>query len=100
MMSSGVEEAKVAESAGRYCPLCGEAVGLVDRCCRRCGESLRVPAPGEVQIPTEDANMPPPRRERSWSGRSFSVGFGAAAIVIAITVLIAACVIIGVVVGD
>ena len=35
----------MAESAGRYCPLCGEAAGLVDRFCRRCGESL-VPAPG------------------------------------------------------
>jgi predicted amidophosphoribosyltransferase len=36
----------VAESAGRYCPLCGEAAGLVDRFCRRCGESLQAPAPG------------------------------------------------------
>jgi hypothetical protein len=36
----------MAESAGRYCPLCGEAAGLVDRFCRRCGESLQVPVPG------------------------------------------------------
>jgi predicted amidophosphoribosyltransferase len=36
----------MAESAGRYCPLCGEAAGLVDRYCRRCGESLQVSAPG------------------------------------------------------
>ena len=36
----------MAESAGRYCPLCGEAAGLLDRCCRRCGESLQVSAPG------------------------------------------------------
>jgi len=36
----------MAESAGRYCPLCGEAAGLVDRFCRRCGESLKVPVPG------------------------------------------------------
>ena len=36
----------MAESAGRYCPLCGEAAGLVDRFCHRCGESLQVPAPG------------------------------------------------------
>ncbi len=36
----------MAESAGRYCPLCGEAAGLVYRFCRRCGESLQVPAPG------------------------------------------------------
>ena len=36
----------MAESAGRYCPLCGEAAGLVDRFCRRCGERLQVQAPG------------------------------------------------------
>ena len=36
----------MAESAGRYCPLCGEAAGLVDRFCRRCGEGLQVSAPG------------------------------------------------------
>ena len=36
----------MAESAGRYCQLCGAAAGLVDRYCRRCGESLQVPAPG------------------------------------------------------
>jgi len=36
----------MAESAGRYCPLCGEAASLVDRFCRRCGEGLQVPAPG------------------------------------------------------
>jgi primosomal protein N' len=36
----------MAESAGRYCPLCGEAAGLVDRFCRRCGESLQALAPG------------------------------------------------------
>lgn len=35
----------MAESAGRYCPLCGEAAGLLDRFCRRCGEGLQVPAP-------------------------------------------------------
>ena len=40
----------MAESAGRYCPLCGQAAGLVDRFCRRCGESLQVPAPG-VHLP-------------------------------------------------
>jgi primosomal protein N' len=37
---------RMAESAGRYCPLCGEAAGLLDRFCRRCGESLQGPAPG------------------------------------------------------
>ena len=36
----------MAESAGRYCPLCGEAAGLLDRYCRRCGESFQIPAPG------------------------------------------------------
>jgi hypothetical protein len=35
----------MAESAGRYCPLCGEAASLVDTFCRRCGESLQAPAP-------------------------------------------------------
>ena len=88
----------MAESAGRYCPLCGEAAGLLDRSCRRCGESLL--APGERRAPAEDANVPPPRRERSWLGRGFSVGFGVAGIIIAIMVLGAACAIIGVVAGD
>ncbi len=88
----------MAESAGRYCPLCGEAAGLMDRYCRRCGESLRVP--GEDRVPAEDANVPSPRRGRSWSGRGFSVGFGAAGIIIAIMVLGAGCAIIGVFVGD
>jgi predicted amidophosphoribosyltransferase len=41
----------MAESAGRYCPLCGEAAGLQDRICRRCGESL--------QVPGRDMGMPP-----------------------------------------
>ena len=36
----------MAESAGRYCPLCGEAAGLLDRFCRRCGEGFQVSAPG------------------------------------------------------
>jgi predicted amidophosphoribosyltransferase len=36
----------MAESAGRYCPLCGEAAGLVDTFCRRCGESLQAQVPG------------------------------------------------------
>ena len=88
----------MAESAGRYCQLCGEAAGLMDRSCRRCGESLRVS--GEDRIPAEDANVPPTRRERSWLGGGFSVGFGVAGIIIAIIVLGVACAIIGVVVGD
>ena len=46
----------MAESAGRYCQLCGEAAGLMDRSCRRCGESLRVQ--GDGRAPAEDANAP------------------------------------------
>jgi hypothetical protein len=69
----------MAESGGRFCPLCGEAAGLQDRFCRRCGESLLVSAPplGEGQVPTRgDANGPPlPRRDRaSWLGRSGCTG--------------------------
>ncbi len=88
----------MAESAGRYCRLCGEAAGLMDRSCRRCGESLRVS--GEDLAPAEDANVQSGRRGRWWLGRRSSVGFGAAGIVIAIMVLGAACAIIGFVVGD
>jgi len=35
----------MAESSGCYCPLCGQAAGLVDRFCRRCGESLQASTP-------------------------------------------------------
>jgi hypothetical protein len=88
----------MAESAGRYCQLCGEPAGLMDRSCRRCGESLRVS--GEGREPAEDANVQSGRRGRSWLGRGYSIGFGAAGIVIAIIVLGVACAIIGVAVGD
>jgi hypothetical protein len=88
----------MAESAGRYCQLCGEPAGLMDRSCRRCGESLLVP--GEGRVPDEDANVPSGRRGRSWLRRGFSVGFGVVGIVIAIMVLGVACAVIGVVVGD
>jgi hypothetical protein len=69
----------MAESAGRYCPLCGEAAGLVDRFCRRCGESLQVPGvwPGKSKLeikPADEASttrftsqpraVPRPRRTR------------------------------------
>ena len=90
----------MAESAGRYCPLCGEAAGLMDRYCRWCGESLRVPAPGEGRAPTGDAKVPLPRCERSWLKRSLSAGFGLAGIVVAITVLGVACAVIVIAVGD
>ena len=88
----------MAESAGRYCQLCGEAAGLMDRSCRRCGESLR--GSGEGRAPAEDANVPLVRRERLRLGRGFSVGFGAAGIIIAILVLGVACAIIVVAVGN
>ncbi len=71
---------------------------MLDRSCRRCGESLRVP--GEGRVGAEGANVPSSRRERSWLRRSFSAGFGVAGIVIAIMVLGVACAIIGFVVGD
>jgi predicted amidophosphoribosyltransferase len=48
----------MAESAGRYCPLCGEAAGLVDRFCRRCGESLQAPAPGVRPVIAKLAGEP------------------------------------------
>ncbi len=89
----------MAESAGRYCPLCGAAVGLVDRFCRRCGERLVVSPPGEGRVPVEDANMPPLRRERAWLGYRSSVRFSTAGIVIAIMVLSVGCAIIGIAVG-
>ena len=37
----------MAESAGRYCPLCGQAAGLTDRFCRRCGQRLQAQAPSQ-----------------------------------------------------
>ncbi len=89
----------MAESAGRYCPLCGAEVGLMDRFCRRCGERLGASPPGKARVPSEDANMPPLRRERRWLGYRSSVEFGAAGIVIAIIVLSVGCAIIGVAVG-
>ena len=87
----------MAESAGRFCQLCGEAAGLADRSCRRCGESLRVQ--GEGRVPAGGVNARR-RRERSRSGFRFSVGFGAWRVVIALIVLSAACLIIGVAVGE
>ena len=57
----------MAESAGRYCPLCGEAAGLVDRFCRRCGESLQAPAPGVrpaiANLDDEPTDEEPRRRD-------------------------------------
>ena len=64
----------MAESAGRYCPLCGEAAGLVDRFCRRCGESLQVQVPGVrpaiAKLDSEPTAEEPHRRDhdtiRQW----------------------------------
>jgi predicted amidophosphoribosyltransferase len=57
----------MAESAGRYCPLCGEAAGLVERSCRRCGESLQAPAPGvqpaKAKLGDEPTDEEPRRRD-------------------------------------
>ena len=57
----------MAESAGRYCPLCGEAAGLLDRSCRRCGECLQAPAPGvrpaRANIDGEPTHEEPRRRD-------------------------------------
>lgn len=71
MMLWGVEEERegMAESAGRYCPLCGEAAGLLDRFCRRCGESLQAPAPGvrptTANLDGEPTDEEPRRRQRA-----------------------------------
>ena len=46
----------MAETAGRYCPLCGAAAGLADRSYRRCDESLRMPAPAQGRIPDRGRN--------------------------------------------
>jgi len=83
----------MAESGGRYCPLCGEAAGLQDRFCRRCGESLLASPPGEDQAPTGEAPPQPARRQASWRR-------GCAEIVITTMVLSAACAVIGASVGS
>jgi hypothetical protein len=57
----------MAESAGRYCPLCGEAAGLLDKFCRRCGESLQTPAPSirpaVAELGGEPTDEEPRRRD-------------------------------------
>ena len=45
----------MAESGGRFCPLCGGAAGLTDRACRWCGESL---------VPPRKKSRVPPRESR------------------------------------
>jgi hypothetical protein len=86
----------MAESGGRFCPLCGEAAGLQDRFCRWCGESLLAPPPGEGQAPTRgDANGPPLPRRTSRLGRS-----GCTGTVITTMVLSTACAVIGASLGS
>ena len=57
----------MAESAGRYCLLCGEAAGLLDRFCHRCGESLRAPSPevrpAKAKLGGEPTDEAPRRRD-------------------------------------
>jgi predicted amidophosphoribosyltransferase len=64
----------MAESAGRYCPLCGEPAGLVDRFCRRCGESLQAPVPGArpaiAKLGGEPTDEEPPQRNHDAIRRS------------------------------
>ncbi|CAA9235975.1 MAG: hypothetical protein AVDCRST_MAG93-1103, partial [uncultured Chloroflexia bacterium] len=48
----------MAESGGRYCPLCGRAAGLMDRFCASCGYNLSVPPVGERRVETEQVRVP------------------------------------------
>jgi len=56
MLHKAQRNERMAESAGRYCPLCGEAAGLQDRVCGRCGESLQVPA-RDVGVPPSTSSQ-------------------------------------------
>jgi hypothetical protein len=60
----------MAESGGRYCPLCGRAAGLVDRFCASCGYNLSVPPVREGRVETEQDRVrpPPPDYQRSGPG--------------------------------
>ncbi len=81
----------MAESGGRYCPLCGTAAGLVDRFCASCGYNLSVPPVRKGRVETEQVRVPSPPSENQrsgpgrWSG--VKVFFGAC-IVLTILVLI------------
>lgn len=58
----------MAESGGRYCPLCGRAAGLVDRFCASCGYNLSVPPGGERRVETEQVRVPPRPSDYQRSG--------------------------------
>ena len=81
----------MAESGGRYCPLCGRAAGLVDRFCASCGYNLSVPPVGERRVETEQVRVPPPPSDSQRSGPGVWSGvkvFFGACIVLTILVLI------------
>ena len=81
----------MAESGGRYCPLCGRAAGLVDRFCASCGYNLSVPPGGEGRVETERVRVPPPPSDSQRGGPGawsrVKVLFGGC-IVLAILILI------------
>ena len=58
----------MAESGGRYCPLCGRAAGLVDRFCASCGYNLSVPPVRERRVETEQVRVPSPPTDYQRSG--------------------------------
>ncbi len=89
----------MAESGGRFCPLCGEAAGLQDRFCRWCGESLLAPPLGEGRAPTSggDTNALPRRGRASWLGRSRGC---TGTVINTMVLLIAACAVIGASLGS
>lgn len=81
----------MAESGGRYCPLCGRAAGLMDRFCASCGYNLSVPPGGERRVETEQVRVPPPPSDSQRGGPGawsrVKVLFGGC-IVLAILILI------------
>ncbi len=93
----------MAESAGRYCPQCGQEAALQDRFCRNCAYRLGVPPPGEGRVGTERVNVPPPPvpTTPAYGGgggflRSFGLGAGACiGVVAALLLLFVGCAVIG-----
>ena len=92
----------MAESAGRYCPECGQELGLQDRFCRNCAYNLSTPPPGEGRVETERVNIPPPPipTTPAYGGiggflRSFGLGAGGCiGFVVAMMLLFAGCAVI------
>ena len=81
----------MAESGGRYCPLCGRAAGLMDRFCASCGYNLSVPPVRKGRVETERVRVPPPPSDSQRGGPGawsrVKVLFGGC-IVLAILILI------------